>query len=628
MIHVLVALLVLILRPEAAELLRQLSQRRPAPELSASKSLEAAAAAEQLREFLYPKQRLFFSRDLLGPDGQPATWRSVRKARRAGITTGGCRELLARSIEQPGFRSTYMATTRDEAIARAWRSDTKSGLLDLLAQVAQPVRHPTLTAYRLGGVVIEVREADLELNFSNGSQIELFGADKIKQYDRKRGGAKHVFWIDEAQNFVELEALFDSVVIPALADFVGEAWVTGTPGRDCTGMFYDITKEPDEDEMPLPGWVVHELYSTDNPYFGRVVDSQDATGSVNYYVEDNTSTATGFRAGPYDSIEDAEKAAVQNRWDRTAGATLKAKSWKGDEPDFRREWLGKWVKEDARFVYPVHSVPRHVLLFAPQRLCDNPFIGTHQRFAGHPRWYDHAAALRDLPRAPRGRAPYQWLFALWADFGYHPDPFALGAWAFNFQLPDIYEMFSWKQTRVHTDDQGMYMKLLWDAIPAVVSFVGDPAGKQDDFEVWRTRMNLPIDEANKRGKNTLEEFLADDIRRGRVHLREDSPLHTEMKHLVYLPGKPGKTREVHKHRVVNGVKHGDHCCDGARYSYTDLQHYLSKAPQDRPPSGSREAYAAEEEREQRAIEDAETRRSREMMERDVEAMEYGGGYEW
>jgi hypothetical protein len=182
---------------------------------------------------------------------------------------------------------------------------------------------------------------------------------------------------------------------------------------------------------------------------------------------------------------------------------------------------------------------------------------------------------------------------------------------------------------VHTDDQGSYLKLLWDAIPEIVSFVGDPAGKQDDFEVWRTRMNLPIEEANKRGKNTLEEFLADDVRRHHVHLRKDSPLHNEMKYLVYLPTKPGKTREVHKRRAVNGVVHGDHCCDGARYSYADLRHWLSKRRDDRPPPGSRESYAREEEREQRAIEDAEARRARELAERDETAAEYGnaGWYE-
>jgi hypothetical protein len=592
------------LSPAVLSTLGRLAKLRPA---STGVSVnEAAEAAETLRAFLYPKQRAFFAPG-------PTKWRATRKARRAGITTGGCRELIARALETKAFRAMYMATTRDEAIARAWRSDTQSGLIDLLGQVGTPVKHPTLTCYRFGGMDIEVREQDLELNFGNGSQIKLFGADKIKQYDRKRGGAKHVFWIDEAQSVPALETLFDSVVIPSLSDFVGEAWVTGTPGRDCVGMFYDITKEASHDEPPLEGWDVHELYSTDNPFFGRVVTAQDSTaGATVYYVEDNTKT----RHGPFEDDIAADRAAHDIRWDRTAGAAKVAKGWKGDEPDFIREWLGKWVKEDSRFVFPIHSVPKHTLLFAPQRLMPNPFIGSHPRFEGHPAWYDHHKAVLDLPRPPRGRRRYEWLYALAADFGYSPDPFALVVWAFTMDLPDVFEMFSWKQTKVHTDDQGAYMKLLWDVIPAIVSFVGDPAGKRDDFDMWRGRMNLPIDEANKQGKNTLEEFLADDIRRERVHLREGSPLHTEMRYLVYLPTKPGKTREVFKHRVVNGIVHGDHCCDAGRYGYADLTHWLAKLPTDKPPPGSREALQAEADREEDRLDARMARQQRAYEEGD------------
>jgi hypothetical protein len=183
-----------------------------------------------------------------------------------------------------------------------------------------------------------------------------------------------------------------------------------------------------------------------------------------------------------------------------------------DDPDVQREWFAKWVKEDLAYVYPVHVVPKHVLLYAPQRLRPNPFVGRHARFNGHPPWYDHEKAMLDLPRKPRGRQ-YQWLFVECADFGYYPDPFAMVVWAFNRELPGVYEMFSWKHTRVNTDDQGLYLRTLWDVLPTALALVGDPAGKQDDFDVWRERLSLPMEEADKAGKNTLEEFLADAIRR-------------------------------------------------------------------------------------------------------------------
>jgi hypothetical protein len=152
--------------------------------------------------------------------------------------------------------------------------------------------------------------------------------------------------------------------------------------------------------------------------------------------------------------------------------------------------------------------------------------------------------------------------------------------------------------------------------------VGDPAGKQDDFDVWRTRLQLPIDEANKQGKNTLEEFLADDIRRERIHLRHGSPLHDEMKHLQYLPTKPGKTREVAKHRrAQDGRMHGDHCCDAGRYSYEALSHFLSKEPPPDPEKGSREASEAQADKIEALIDAREERRAEKLAQGDEDLYE-------
>lgn len=538
-------------------------------EVHAQHEPEQAAAAAMLRSLYAPKQAAFF---------RPGKrWKATRKTRRAGITTVGVREMLARAIEIPGFRATYVASTRGEAEDRAWKSDTKSGLIDVLVRHAERIDHPTLTAYSLGGVAIEVRAADLVLQFSNGSEIELFGVADLRSQRKKRGGAKHLIWIDEAQEFAHLEEFFDSVIVP-MSDFGVEVWMTGTPGRDCAGMFYEITKEPEDGDTPMPGWEVHELAQVDNPFFGHVVTDTTACA---FYVEDNLFTAPHLTAeqraehryGPFDTTADAEAEAVRVRWEQTAGEAMRLKGWKGDEPQFVREFLGKWVKTDARYVYPVHGRPRHELFFAPQRLRDNPFVGSDPRFDGHPPWYDHVAAVRDLPRLGRDRRPHEWLYSLWFDFGFWPDPFACVLWAFTTTFNHVYEMFSWKQTKVHADDQARYIKLLWDVEPAIVSFGGDSAGKEADFAEWKRRLNLPLEPAHKQGKETLAELLAGDIRGGLVHLRDgsplyvdkdgkplQSPLYTEMRHLVYLPTAPGKPRKVHKHRAVSGVVHGDHCC--------------------------------------------------------------------
>lgn len=583
----------------AQQILAELARRRPV--VAESQRNAAADAALLLRSFYYPKQAAFFT--------SPAKRKATSKTRRAGATTGGCIELIARAIERPGFRATIVHSTRVEARQRAWLSDTQSGLVDVLRRYGTPVDNPAIEVVMLGGVRADIRDQAMTIDFSNGSRIDMFGFDDMRAMRKQRGLAKHVYWIDEAQDIRFLDDFYNKVIMAALSDYDGECWLSGTPGQDCSGMFYDVTK--DEDDGPrAPGWEVHTIAVIDNPFFGRVTTASE-NGWLVYYVEDNKTKETGIKHGPYATYADAEKAAGQIRWDRTAGAALIEKGWKGNEPDFIREWLGKWSREDARFVYPVHAVSPYDLLYAEPRTgkrspSPNATKQIDPMTGKPPGWIDFERAIKDLPKRKQYNQKRQWMYAIGADFGYHPDPFAIVVWAFAHDTQDVYELFSWKAQKVHTDDQGLYLKAVWDALDNVVVLVGDPAGKQDDFEVWRTRLLLPIDEANKKGKNTLEEFLADDIRRGRVHLRHGSVLYDEMKHLVYLPTKPGKTREVHKYRrSSDGIVHGDHACDAARYAYEALTHYLSKLPQDKPDKGTPEATRAEGERLERRMDERE-----------------------
>lgn len=608
--------------PFASQILSELARRRPA--VADSHRDLVAETARALRAFYHPKQRAFYC--------SPAKRRATKKTRRAGATTGGCREFIARAIEHPGWRGTYVTTTRKEARERAWVNDTKNGLVDILREFGMQVDDPALEVYSLGSVKAYIRDQAMTIDFSNGSKIDLFGADDERALRKQRGLSKHVYWIDEAQDFRFIERFYDAIIIGSLTDYKGECWLTGTPGRDCAGMFYDITKDPDSnDGPPLPNWEVHSFTVTDNPFFGRVeqdlVAEVGESGDVAYFVVDNG----GDRSGPFYTRAEADEEAGRVRWDRTAGNAMRQKGWKGTEPDFLREWLGRWVKEDARFVYPIHVVNQFDLKYAPTRLTKNPLVGTHPRFEHHPPWVDIKKAITDLPRdKKRHNKRRQWMYAIGVDFGYHPDPFAIVVWAFTYDLQDVYEIMSWKCTKVNTDDQGTYMKMVWDALDNVVVFVGDPAGKQDDFEVWRSRMGLPLDEANKRGKNTLEEFLADDIRRGRIHLRHDSTLLDEMTHLVYLPTKPGKTREVAKHRrAADGTIHGDHCCDCARYAYASLTHYLSRpSAKTDPEPGSMEALMVEEEKIEKQLDFEEDKRAARMAEGDEDMLESQGIYEY
>lgn len=589
-------------------LVAEVGSRNPLPEVQADAVALALAAATLLRRRFadHPKQERF--------------WRSIARrlwalcTRRAGKSDGGVREWMAKAITIPGWRGVYVNENLKECRRIVWKNDLRQGWIDLLNEHGQRFKDHWI----LGGVRITANETLLEINFSNGSQIALFGADDENAINNLRGQAKDEIWVDEAQKFKYLKPFVEDVASACLKDKRGRLRLTGTPSEDCAGYFYECSCEP-EDDVPLPGWDGHRWSVTDNPGFGRKEKRADGWYVVALGdVLDEQGVPTGASididiAGPLESEDEAQELAIKTRWDRTAGDELALNGWTGEEAKFKREWLGKWVKGDARYVYPVHAVPKHVLVYAPQRLRPNPFRSQD------PDWLDLDVAILDLPINKRLGRHYQWLFGMGADFGFWPDPFALVVTAFTQELPDVYEIFSWKQTKVDTDAQGVYMDALFKALPNLVSFVGDTVGKEKT-ERWADRLSLQIDPAEKRDKNALEEFLASDIRQGRYHFREGSPLLTEMRHLVYLPTKPGKTREVDKYRAVGGVVHGEHCCDAARYLHKDMTHYLYK-PKEQSPATDLERLRREGERLERQVDDSEARRRRaqEQEETDLEA---------
>lgn len=510
----------------------------------------------------HPKQQAFWQTE--------ASRAAALCTRRAGKSDGGVHEWLAKAITTPGWRGVYVNETKPEARKIVWRNDMGQGWCDLIA------KHGTVDGdgYRLGDVLATPNQTTLELNLSNGAQISLFGADDEQAINKLRGQAKDEIWPDEAQKMRHLRAFILQVASACVKDKRGRIKLTGTPSEDCAGYFYDVTPEPESGDKPLPGWEVHRWSVVDNPWFGDT---------------------------------------AEERFARTAGEALAENGWDGTEPEYVREWLGRWVKSDARYVYPVHAAPVHIPLhYAPCRRIPNPINGDH---AG---WHEIHEALADLPRAPRGHRPYEWLYAIGADFGYAQDPFALVVWAYTHQLPDVYEVLSWKEFKVIPEDQKLYLQHLWDNLDNIVVLVGDPAGQvAAQLAGWRERIQLPIEEAEKSSKPTWQAMMAGDIRKGRIRYRENSPLLTEHRHLVYLPTKPGKPLKDDAHRrTSDGKIHGNHCSDAGLYAYRHLTHYMHRPPDSGPPPGSRPALEAEASRYERQIETREQAQARRLADGD------------
>jgi len=505
-----------------ATLLAEKARRR---DLATRNQEQAASCQERFRELAarcravyHPKQRAGYT--------SRAKRQATKTTRRAGKTHGGCRETMARCLEAANFRVTYCNETRAEAKRLAWRSDSRDGWRDLIEQLGLRVAKNRDDFDRNPKTDVYVNESELIIDFRNGSQLSIFAADRPEDADKFRGGDKHIVWVDEAQKFPSLEYFVDEVVVPLLAkpgDEAGELWLSGTPSKNLSGLFFEVTKEPEQGPR-APGWEVHEWSVTDNPRYG--------------------STA-------------------EERWAATAGAVLEAKGWDINDPppQFIREWLGKWTTGDALYVYAVHAKPP--VVYALSRVNSEGF-------------YDHTKAVADLPQLVTSedgnQEPITWYFALGVDFG-HSDPFAWVLWAFSPQVAEIYEMGSWKRSGLITDQMRVRLHRVYEQVAgALVTFRGDAGGAmaKSTLEGWREAMGLPIEDAEKHGKETWIDLFNGEIYAGRVLYRKDSALLAEQKELHWKVLGTGKRVEWKDRTNANGEKLGNDASDASLYAYRDM----------------------------------------------------------
>lgn len=271
------------------------------------------------------------------------------------------------------------------------------------------------------------------------------------------------------------------------------------------------------------------------------------------------------------------------RYSRTVDEYLRQTGKTLDHPDVRREFFAEWVAEDAHYVYPVHS---GLVQYAPARPSANGGI-------------DWEAALRDLPVRPDGR-PYQWLHVVGADLGYDPDPFAVVVWSWAPDLEGLYELGSWSRVRMTPDEQAEVLADINTRL-SPVDMVADAGGIGKALVAgwskgWLERKALPIAEAEKSQKQTNIEWMGNDLRRGLVRVREGGAWLAEAKAHQWLITGTGK--------YVENPKTANHCLDAGLYAFRAANHYRSEAPAPQPDRGSPAWWQQQEERLERAIDDA------------------------
>lgn len=444
------------------------------------------------------------------------------KGRRAGGTKGGCAHFVRMALSNPGTMLLYINSTREEARRLAWYGLKDDGIAALCSK------------YKLE---VNPNETRLEIRFSNGSLILLKGADDESELRKALGFAYHEVWWDEAQKIPpKLAPAIREVLMPAMLDFGGRLRLVGTPVRQMSGLFYEVTKPPSHGDR-MPGWSVHNWNLLDNTFFGNTREERWERGMV----------------------------ALQNLFGGEVAAPM-------DSPIMQREGFGNWVREDASYVYSVHKVPRDKILYAKHRNRSDGFV-------------DIQMALSDLP-FPKD----QGFYSLGADLGYN-DPFAVVLWAWHRDDPVLYEVFSWKMSHLTSDEQVKFFHEIQKNV-SIGQIVCDAAALKSTVRGWSKewveRYGLPILEAEKQHKNTAIKTMNSDILSPNgplVRMRDGGPLMDEMSQIMWMTLVSGSGREVEDPSIPNDT------ADAGLYSHRHSYQYRHIPKCSTPGKGTLEYYS-------------------------------------
>lgn len=222
----------------------------------------------------------------------PSRFKVAVCSRRAGKTTGVAVSLLEDALREPFTNQFYVTKTLKNARKIIW-----------------PELKRINREYNLGGTANETEAFMRFPALPSEPCIYLAGAKDESESDNIRGlkGKKAV--VDEPQSMRTsvLEKLMKDAVRPALWDYAGSLWVTGTPGPVRAGYFYDI----DQGEQ-AERWSHHHWTILDNPWI------QKLSGRL------------------------PEELLQEEREQRGVGES---------DPTYQREAMGRWVHDESALVF-------------------------------------------------------------------------------------------------------------------------------------------------------------------------------------------------------------------------------------------------------------------------------------
>lgn len=253
----------------------------------------AKSVVNDIRAELFDRQLSFID--------DTSKYKAALCTRRAGKTSMWSRYCVSEAIQN------------NRALIRIWavsRIRAKQLLWSEITDVCR--RH---------AIKVDTNETELSIQFENGSEIRLLGADKDKEVQKKRGDKTWMEVILETQLFGNmLQTLVEDVADPCLIDERyrggGIFCLEGTPGPLCVGYWYDVTGREDAKSRWQSvgnsrgggsGWSCHRWSVLDNPFM------------------------------PHAPVELAR---LKER-----------RKWQNDNPTYIREWLGRWVNDYGSLFY-------------------------------------------------------------------------------------------------------------------------------------------------------------------------------------------------------------------------------------------------------------------------------------
>ena len=487
----------------------KLDPRKAAEELArrAAARDRASTVVDGIRGELFDKQLAFID--------DPSRNKSALCTRRAGKTSMWSRY------------ATILALTKPRSLVRIWAINR------LRAKQLLWVEFKDVCARHR--IKIDAHETELTIRFENGSEIRLLGADKDREVQKKRGDKTTMEVVLEAQLFGPfLRTLVEDVAEPCLFDTRGTMCLEGTPGPVPTGYWYWVTGGSDEGKWLSEGMLI-------------------STGVQNDVGEhEKELVGAGWSCHRWSLLDNPHLPHAKDELARIK----KKRHWTDDTPTFRREYLGRWVKDDGVLFYKFNE--------------------------GR-----NGYTISDVQ--PWGEG---WKHVLGWDLGYRDD-MALVAWGWHPKYRELWHAAEWKKPGA-TAEEVMAVVDRWERMGFnFVAKVADTGGGGRMYvEDVMSRYSQVFEPAKKTEKLDHVRMMNDDFITGRLKVQVGSQYAGE---LSALPKDPDWDADSGK-APGEDPRFPNHLCDAALYSWRWAFAHLDYEPNQRVETPDERMERLDEER--------------------------------